>query len=62
MVGYERGQACNVNLIKGWDFWKVAHESVPDLRTRYGIPTISGPILLPPPAAMDDAPDHLHSG
>ena len=62
MVGYERGQACNVNLIKGWDFWEAAHESVTDLRKRYGIPTISGPLLLPPPAAMDTLPDHEHSG
>jgi ubiquinone biosynthesis protein Coq4 len=62
MVGYERGQACTVNLIKGWDFWEAAHESVTDLRTRYGIPPISGPLLLPPPAAMDAVPNHEHSG
>ena len=61
MIGYERGVACNVNLIKGWDFWEVAGEQVTDLRKRYGLPEIPGPVLPPPPAAMDTAREHPHA-
>ena len=62
MVGYERGLACNVNPIKGWDFWEVADQSVTELRARYGIPEIPGPVLLPPPETIDAAPEHEHAG
>jgi len=61
MTGYERGVACNVNLIKDWDFWGVADQKVTDLRTRYGLPKIPGPVLPPPPPTMDAAPDHEHA-
>lgn len=60
IVGYERGVACKVNPIKDWDFWEVADQSVAELRTRYGLPNIPGPVLLPPPAAIEEAPDHAH--
>lgn len=62
LVGYERGVACNVNPIQGWDFWAVAKEQVTNLRKRYGLPEIPGPVLPPPPAAIDTAPDHEHAG
>jgi hypothetical protein len=58
--GYERGVVCNVNPIQGWDFWEVANEQVSELRKRYGLPELLGPILLPPPVAMDTAPEHEH--
>ena len=58
LVGYERGTACSVNLIGDWDFWGVADQSVAELRQRYGIPPIPGPVLLPPPATMDAPPLH----
>ncbi len=60
VVGYERGAACSVNLIGDWDFWEVADQSVAQLRKRYGIPEIPGPILLPPPQTMDAPPQHDH--
>lgn len=58
MIGYERGLACNVNLFKGWDFWAVAGEQLTDLRSRYGIPEIPGPLLPEPPASITTTPDH----
>ena len=61
MVGYERGAACNVNPIQGWDFWSVVDEPVTELRERYGIPAIPGPVLLEPPVSMDGAPVHDHT-
>jgi len=60
VVGYERGVACKVNPIKGWDFWEVADQSVTELRARYGLPDIPGPVLLPPPESIEEAPDHAH--
>lgn len=60
LIGYERGVACNVNPIHGWDFWEVARDPVLELRERYGLPPIPGPVLMPPPASMDAAPDHAH--
>lgn len=60
LVGYERGVACNVNLIQGWDFWQVADRPVAELRAEYGVPEIPGPILLPPPEAMETPPPHRH--
>lgn len=60
VVGYERGAACSVNLIGDWDFWDFADKPVAELRKRYGIPEIPGPILLPPPEAMDAPPQHDH--
>ena len=61
MVGYERGVACNVNPIQGWDFWAVADQQVTELRARYGLPEIPGPVLPPPPAAIETAPVHGHA-
>jgi hypothetical protein len=61
MIGYERGVACSVNPIQGWDFWSVADEPVTELRTRYGLPEIPGPLLMEPPAAMDAPPVHEHA-
>ena len=58
MIGYERGVACQVNLFKGWDFWAVAGEQVTDLRARYGIPAVPGPLLPEPPASITTPPDH----
>ncbi|WP_413440611.1 hypothetical protein [Synechococcus sp. MIT S1220] len=46
--GYERGLACNTNLIKDLDFWAVADQPVQELRERFGIPAIAGPLLLQP--------------
>jgi hypothetical protein len=60
MLGYERGVACNVNPIKGWDFWEVAARQVTELRARYGLPEIPMPVLLPPPATIETAPTHEH--
>ncbi|MEE2678934.1 MAG: hypothetical protein VX546_10200 [Myxococcota bacterium] len=60
LIGYERGVACNVNPIKDWDFWEVAGEQVTDLRARYGMPELPGPVLPPPPPAMDTPPEHGH--
>ncbi len=48
MAGYEKGLACNTNLIKDLDFWSVAHESVYVLRQKYEIPPSPGPILIKP--------------
>ena len=60
VAGYERGRACNVNLIHDWDFWSVADQPVDDLRTRYGLPELSGPVLLQPPVGPELAPTHDH--
>ena len=48
MAGYEKGLACNINLIQDLDFWDVADQQVTDLRVRYSIPATEGPILLKP--------------
>ncbi|MAR08218.1 MAG: hypothetical protein CL862_14135 [Cyanobium sp. NAT70] len=48
MDGYEKGLACNVNLIRDLDFWDVANQQVVDLRERFAIPEISKPLLLKP--------------
>jgi len=61
LVGYERGVACKVNLIQGWDFWEVAHRPVTELREAYGLPALPGPVLLAPPSAMETPPPHPHA-
>ena len=48
LTSYERGVSCNINLFEDWEFWDVAEQPVVELRKRYGIPEISGPILLKP--------------
>jgi len=49
VAGYERGVACKVNPLKDWDFWTVADQQVGDLRARYGLPELEGPLLPPAP-------------
>ena len=61
LVGYERGVACKVNVIQGWDFWEAAPRPVTELREEYGIPALPGPVLLPPPEAMETPPPHPHT-
>lgn len=48
MAGYEKGMACNINLIQDLDFWAVADQQVTDLRIQYTIPPTAGAILLKP--------------
>ena len=48
MAGYEKGLACNINLIQDLDFWDVADQQVVDLRIRFAIPPTAGPVLLKP--------------
>ena len=48
MAGYEKGLACNINLIQDLDFWGVAEEQVIALRQLYEIPPTLGPVLLKP--------------
>ena len=49
LTGYERGQACTVNLIHDWDFWAAADQPVKELRKQYGLPDSPSPELLEPP-------------
>jgi len=49
VAGYERGVACRVNPLEDWDFWAVADQPVRDLRKRYGLPEIEGPLIPAPP-------------
>ena len=58
VAGYERGRACNVNLIHDWDFWAAAETPVKELRAQYGLPDIPGPVLLEPPTEPESAPSH----
>ena len=44
--------AMNVDLLVGWDWHAVMHESVPALRERYGITGVTI-VEIPPPAAND---------
>ena len=60
LIGYERGLACKVNPIQGWDFWQAADQQVVDLRRRYGLPELPGPVLLPAPEITDAPPPHDH--
>ena len=48
MAGYEKGLACNINLIQDLKFWDVADQQVVGLRVQYAIPPTSGPVLLKP--------------
>ena len=48
MVGIQRGLGCDVDLIRGWDFWAAAGDPVVDLRVRYGIEGVDGVELDPP--------------
>ena len=60
LIGYERGLACKVNPIQGWDFWEAAGQQVVELRQSYGLPEIPGPVLLPPPETIEAPPSHAH--
>ena len=48
MAGYEKGLACNVNLIRDLNFWSKADQPVLTLRERFNIPAFSGPLLINP--------------
>ena len=48
MAGYEKGLACNVNLIRDLNFWSEADQSVFTLREKFNIPASSGPLLIKP--------------
>lgn len=49
MAAYNSGLACNTNLIEALDFWALADQPVTELRQRFNIPAISGPVELPLP-------------
>jgi hypothetical protein len=53
LTGFERGARMHRDLLIGWDWHAVMHESVPALRERYGI--TGATIVDIPPPAMDDA-------
>ena len=48
MAGYEKGLACNINLIQDLDVWSVADQQVTVLRNEYNIPSTTSPLLLKP--------------
>ena len=48
MAGYEKGLACNVNLIRDFTFWSEADQSVCTLRDKFNIPASSDPLLIKP--------------
>ena len=48
MAGYEKGLACNTNLIRDLDFWSEAEQSVSNLRQKFNIPATPGPVLIQP--------------
>ena len=48
MEGYEKGLACNTNLIRDFNFWSEADQSVSKLREKFNIPASSGPLLIQP--------------
>tara|TARA_B100000674_G_C37857578_1_gene923165 strand:- start:670 stop:831 length:162 start_codon:yes stop_codon:yes gene_type:complete len=48
MAAYEKGLACNINLIQELDFWGVADQQVIALRQLCEIPPTHGPVLLKP--------------
>jgi hypothetical protein len=48
MEGYEKGLACNTNLIRDFNFWSEADQSVFKLREKFNIPASSGPLLIQP--------------
>ena len=48
MAGYEKGLACNTNLIRDLDFWSEAEQSVSNLRQKFNIPATPGPVLIRP--------------
>ena len=48
MAAYEKGLACNINLIQELDFWGVADQQVIALRQLCEIPPRHGPVLLKP--------------
>ena len=48
MEGCEKGLACNTNLIRDFNFWSEADQSVSKLREKFNIPASSGPLLIQP--------------
>lgn len=41
----ERGSACKIDPMDGWDYWPVMHEPLEELRSRYGIPPLQAPSM-----------------
>lgn len=52
LTGFELGRRMNQDLLVGWDWHAVMHESVPALRERYGITGVTV-VDIPPPSADD---------
>ena len=48
IAGYEKGLACNVNLIRDLDFWSEADQPVLTLRDKFNIPASPEPLLIKP--------------
>ena len=46
--GYEKGLACNTNLIRDLNFWSEADQPVSTLRQKFNIPAVTGPLLIQP--------------